>query len=110
LWEGGETLKSTGEADKVESNAKTSTVSGRSTNRRNEDIQHTECGGSHQSNDDNFFSLERLGFRDGVSGNSNDKTLNDVLDSSSDEFIEIENTTHLYNTETKNIVKQSIFS
>jgi hypothetical protein len=99
-------LKSTWEADKVESNTKTSSVSGRSTNRRNEDIQHTECGGSHQSNDNNLFSFERLGFGDGVSSDGNNKTLNDVFDSSSDEFTEIENTTHLYNTETKNITNK----
>ena len=89
-------LETSGESDKVKSNAHSGTTSAGSSESGGEDIKHAEGGSGGQCNNDNFFDLKRV-LRDGICSNSNHKTLNEIFNGAFDEFTEIKTVAHFCN-------------
>jgi len=84
----------TWESDKVGTDTETGTSSGRTGHGWDEDIKDAKCGSGSKTNDDDLLQIQAV-LRDGVGSNGDHDTLNDVLDSSLDEFSEIKHIAHV---------------
>jgi hypothetical protein len=84
----------TGESDKVGTNTETGTSSGRTGHGWDKDIKNAKGSGGSKTDDNDFLQIQAV-LRDGVRGNGDHNTLDDVLDSSLDEFSEIKHIAHV---------------
>jgi len=97
------------ESDKVGTDTEAGTSSGRTGHGWDEDIKNAKGSGGSETNDDDLLNVQAV-LRDGVGGDGDHDTLDDVLDSSLDEFSEIKHIAHViyYTTIKKMRVNQKI--